>query len=353
MFVHARDLPAEPGPALDDLLLRLMGSPDPVQIDGLGGARSSTSKVIVVAPSAEPGVDVDYWFAQVSVDSPAVSWSGNCGNLTTAVGPFALDEGLAKAVGPTVTVRMRNRNTGVVVDSTFGVRAGRAETAGDCVVAGVPGSGAPVTTRYLDPVGGTLGSMFPTGSTREPVGDGAGAVEVSLLDVTHPYAFVRAADVGVDMATPVAELDGDTHLRDRLERIRGASAVALGLVADPTDAAARVPALPRLILVGPDDGRGGATGIRTVAVSMGRIHHALPMTGALCLGAAVACGAETLPSEFASCPDGMLDIRHPKGTTTVTVRTSGTPPHIAIESVGVVRTARRLLTGTAHLPRTD
>lgn len=171
-----------------------MGSPDPMQIDGLGGTYSSTSKVMVVARSAEPGVDIRYRFAQIGVDSPIVDWSGNCGNLTTAIGPFAIDEGLHPAAGPVTRVRLVNENTGVQVVADVPVEGGRARVDGDCWVPGVPHPGAPVVTSYLRPGGGVLGATLPTGRPQDVIETKAGLMNVSLLDVTHPCAFVRAAD---------------------------------------------------------------------------------------------------------------------------------------------------------------
>src|SRR5215211_1385056 len=195
VFVHAEHLPP-PGPERDAVILDLMGSPDPMQIDGLGGTYSSTSKLVAVE-RGDPPDDVTYWFAQVGVDAPIVDWSGNCGNLTTAVGPFAIDEGLVPAVEPVTLLRMRNGNTGVAVLAEVPVRDGRACVDGDHVVPGVPGRGAPITTRYLDPAGGVLGAILPTGSVLDVVQSGAGSFDVSVVDVTHPYAFVGLEAVGL------------------------------------------------------------------------------------------------------------------------------------------------------------
>lgn len=350
VFLHARDVPP-PGPACDALLLELLGSPDPMQIDGLGGTYSSTSKAVIVAPGDGADVDVRYWFAQVGVERPIVDWSGNCGNLTTAVAPFAIDEGLVPAVEPETVVRLRNENTGVRIVARVPVCDGRARVDGTLLIPGVPNPGAPVSTEYLQPAGGVLGALLPTGAACERVRTPAGGLDVSLLDVTHPYAFVRAADLGLDLtaASPPA-LNADAAVRARLEQVRASCAVHLGLAADVDAATASSPAVPRLILLQEPAADDGAE-LLALGVSMGAVHHALPMTGALCLAAAAAVPG-TLPQRLrggCGVEPGTVRVRHPKGVVLLTadVDAAACPPHV--RAVGVVRTARRLLAGTAYL----
>lgn len=213
VFLHARDVPPC-GAERDRLILRLMGSPDPMQIDGLGGTYSSTSKVVVVASGPEDGM-VTYWFGQVGIDSATVEWAGNCGNLTTAVGSFAIDENLVPARAPITTVRLLNANTGITVEAQVPVTYGRACTEGDLKVAGVPGRGAPVMMRYLNPGGGVLGRVLPTGNATDQIETPFGEVAVSLVDVTHPYAFVHANDLDLQIedVSPV-ELNTDSRTPD-------------------------------------------------------------------------------------------------------------------------------------------
>ncbi|MGP3937128.1 PrpF domain-containing protein [Nonomuraea sp. KM88] len=339
LFLHARDLPPA-GPARDALILDLMGSPDPMQIDGLGGTHSSTSKVVVVEPGGD-GDDVWYWFAQVGVDRPIVDWSGNCGNLTSAVGPFAVDEGLVTAVEPVTRVRLRNGNTGVRILAEVPVRDGRARAAGTHHIPGVRRPGAPIVTRYLG-----LGPCYPASGPVSLLDGEDGPVEVTILDVTHPYVFARAEDLRVDLgAAPPAALGADGALLARLERLRGAAAVALGRAAQPDEAARDSPIVPRIALVGEplDDGHH----VAALGVSMGRIHHALPMTAALCLGAAVRLPG-TVPSGVArGVSDATVRVRHPRGVVEVLadVDPAASPP---VRSVGAVRTARRLMEGRVY-----
>ncbi|MPY96201.1 MAG: hypothetical protein GEV08_24995, partial [Acidimicrobiia bacterium] len=314
VFVHLRDLPP-PGPQRDAVVLDLMGSPDPMQIDGLGGTYSSTSKLVAVEPGND-GDDVRYWFAQVGVDTPVVDWSGNCGNLTTAVPAFALDEGLVAPAEPVTRLRMRNGNTGVAVEAEVAVHEGRASVEGEHVVAGVPRPGAPVVTRYLEPGGGVLGAELPSGRGRDLVATPFGTVEASLVDVTHPYAIVAASALGLVLegAEP-ARLNQDAELVARLEQVRGSCAVLLDRAASWEEAASSSPVVPRLVLVEAGEGELGA-----LAVSMGAVHRALPMTGALCLAGAVVLEG-TVAAELGrdALAAGTVRIRHPRGTVEVLV----------------------------------
>jgi 2-methylaconitate cis-trans-isomerase PrpF len=350
VFVRDGDLPAV-GPARDGLLLRLMGSPDPMQLDGLGGSHSSTSKVVAVSPSQRPDTDVEYLFAQVGIDRAVVDYRGNCGNLTTAVGPYAIDEGLVAVSGPVTPVRLLNRNTGTRVIAHVPVTDGRAATSGDCMVAGVPGTGAAVNTEYLDPAGAVLGALLATGSARDTVtGPGWGPIEVSLVDVAGPVAFARAADLGLDPLLDPVTANADAGLLSRLEELRAACAVLAGLAATPRVARTASPALPRLALVG--DRRQDRPGDLSLRVlSMARMHHACPMTVLLCAAAATLIPG-TVPHGAAltrgGWPEGgaTVSVAHPKGIAAATVRLGSGG---AVDSVSITRTARRLLTGEAYL----
>lgn len=337
IFLHAQDVPP-PGPELDDLLLRIMGSPDPMQIDGMGGTYSSTSKVIIVDRAAG---EVTYRFGQVSVDHPLIDWAGNCGNLTAAVAPFAIDEGLVAVAGDSAEVRLRNVNTGVRVEATVELEGGRAKTTGDHAVAGVPGTGSPVLTRYLEPSGSVLGSLLPTGSPTIVLQAGGRSIEASIVDATHPYVFVRAADVGLTGAIADAPArNGDPELLRRMEEIRTAAAVRVTAAQPGDDASIVSPTVPRIVAIRPGDD--GAM-VGAIALSMGKVHRALPMTAALCIGAAARIEG-TLVAELARTAASEITIRHPRGVSPVLVDIDqGT-----VRSLGVVRTARRLMEGRVH-----
>jgi 2-methylaconitate isomerase len=347
VFLREGDIPAA-GPERDRMLLAIMGSPDPMQIDGLGGTHSSTSKVVVVGPSTRPDADVSYWFAQIGVDLPIVDWDGNCGNLTTAVGPFAVNEGLVPAVEPETTVRLCNENTGVIIAARVQVRDGVAAVAGDLHIPGVPGTGAPVVTDYLNPAGGVLGSVLPAGDAVSTVSFGGQEYPVSILDVTHPMAFVAGSAFGLKLAGQTASgLNQDAGLLARLEELRGRCSALVGAVADWRDAAQQAPVVPKVVLLEPPARDDDECDIVAVGVSMGKIHHALPMTAALCLGAAAAVPG-TVASRLRRPGSGPLRIRHPKGVVVVTADVGG-PDGREVRSVGVVRTARRLMSGQVWL----
>jgi 2-methylaconitate cis-trans-isomerase PrpF len=277
---------------------------------------------------------VDYLFAQVSVDRAVVDLTGNCGNLTAGVAHYAVDEGLAPALEPCTRFTMRNLNTGVVVRATVAVRDGRARSDGDTRIDGVPGTGAPLVTDYLEPAGSVTGALFPTGARHEILL----GHEVSLVDVATPYLFVAAASFGLSGEERPDELNTRADLLDELEALRAAAGRRVGV-----DSLA----VPRLILCSP--GRA----LRVQATSMGRVHHALPMTGALCTASAVLLQdtvAQRLAGPLgagAGALEGTTTVRleHPKGAVDATVEVDG--DHVI--AAGVVRTARRLLTGTAHL----
>lgn len=355
VFVRDGDLPAR-GPDRDKLLLRLMGSPDPMQLDGLGGSHSSTSKVVAVSASDRADCDVEYLFAQVGIARAHVDYRGNCGNLTTAVGPYAIDEGLVPVSGPVTPVRMLNRNTGTRIIAHVPVEDGRAAVSGDCVVAGVPGTGAPVVTEYLEPAGAVLGAALPTGRPRDTVIPPRGyPVAVSLVDVGGPVAFARTADLGLDPILEPTAANADADLLDRLEALRGACAVLAGLAENCAEAYAASPALPRLALVGDGDPTQD-THLTLRVLSMQRVHHASPITVLIC-AAAAAMMPGTVPNAASGpkCaghrrgPDRRGDtvlIAHPKGVAAATVSLGDGP---AVHSVSITRTARRLLSGEACL----
>lgn len=363
VFVRAEALPPE-GPERDRFVLAMLGSPDPMQLDGLGGTHSSTSKLMAVAPSERDGCDVDYLFAQGAIDDAAVDWTGNCGNLTTAVGPFAVDEGLvdldrcrARAETPdTAVVILYNSNTGVRVRAIVPLIGDRAAPEGDFAIAGVPGTGPPIAVDFLDPGGAVLGRTLPTGRPvdRVELGDGT-AVEVSLVDVTSPHVFVRAEDVDL------ADLDHLERLRSAVGALVALSSPAiprLVVVARPVDGLPGVapPIADRQHpLVGParSGGSGSGGGLAHLlgrATSMQRLHHAFPLTGALCTAAAALIEG-TVPHRLArSSGDGPFRLRHPKGVIELRAEV-GRPVDgdVEVSAVGVVRTARRLFRGEAFV----
>lgn len=365
VFLKRSAIPDGAG-SIDALLLALMGSPDARQIDGLGGATSTTSKVMIVEDEPDDKGQLPYTFAQVSVDRAVVDYGGNCGNLTSAVAAFAVDEGLWAPTEPTTSVRLLNTNTDKVVEVEVPTVGGRARREGDYRIAGVRRPGAQIVCKYLDPGGSVFDAALPTGSIVDEVELPSGAtMDVSIVDVTNPLAFVRAADLGLAGSELPASLDQDEAFLAHVEMIRGAVAVRLGLATDAASAAEQTPGIPKLAFVAPpatsvtSDGEAvGSDDIDLLAriMLMQRVHPAYALTGIMCTAAA-ALAPGSIVHEAARIRPGRFDgttarltIGHPKGTTDALVGLAGNPSdEFSVAYAGVSRTARRLFKGTASL----
>lgn len=358
LFFHERDLPPA-GPTRDELFLEVMGSPDPLQIDGLGGSHSSSSKVVVVAPSDRDDADVEYLFVQVGIDRSFVSYDGNCGNLTSAVGPFAVDEGLVPVTEPTTTVRMWNRNTRKIIHAHVPIVGGVAAVTGDEMIAGVDRPGAAIVNEYRSPGRSTFDALHPTGSPADEWDvAGLGTVQVTILDVAHPYLYVSAAALGLTGTESSTALNEDAALLGRLEVLRGTAAVRLGLADTVEEATEKVPALPRIAMVAAADDYVTTAGQHVAAeevdilvrmVSMGRAHHACPVTGVANLAAACLLPG-TVPAMAVRRQVEVPQIRigHPKGVSSAGAKIVSTPDGLDVDAVTLVRTARRLMDGTLY-----
>ncbi len=359
LFFHAADLPQDASER-DRILLAALGSPDPYgrQLDGLGGGISSLSKAVIVGPASRPDADVDYTFAQVSVKDPLVDYRGNCGNCTSAVGPFAIDERLVEAVEPITTVRLHNTNTKKLVIARVPVAGGEAAVEGDFELPGVPGRGARIALDFLDPGGAVTGKLLPTGRPRETLETpGVGGIEASLVDATNPVVFVRAKDLGLQGTEAPEAIDRDTALLDRLEAIRVAGAERMGIPGSP--------AVPKVALVGPPtssrtiDGREiGALEVDLVArvISMGRCHRAFALTAAMCLAVAARIESTLVCESLApgggeGRGEGDLRLGHPSGVLPIAalVERDASEAPVA-RQVTVYRTARRLMEGFVRVP---
>jgi 2-methylaconitate cis-trans-isomerase PrpF len=335
LYFLASDLPADT-PLRDRVLLAAMGSPDLRQIDGLGGGDDQTSKVIVVAPSARPGIDVEYLFAQVSVARDLVDVTPNSGNMLAGVAPFALERGLVRAADPSTLLRIFDRNTGKIVEARVRTPGGRVSYRGDCAIDGVPGTSAPIELTFIEPAGGMTGRLLPTGSALDVV-DG---VPVSCLDFANPVVMVRAADVGRSGHEGKAELDADTAWLARLERLRCRAARLMGL-GDVAEVG-----LPKMVMLAAPQ-TGGTIASRYFA-SAG-CHSAHALTGAVCVAAAINIRG-SLAAQLANpaaADIARVVIEHPSGRLDahcdVAGRTRAGLPVIA--SASVVTTARPLFTG--------
>lgn len=337
LFFDRDDLPPA-GAELDALLLELLGSPDEIQVDGLGGGHSHTSKVMIVEPSRDEGIHLAYRFGQVGVRQSVVDWTGNCGNLTAGLGVYAQLRGPARPDGDAV-LRTLNLNTGRVVEIGYAVENGVARTTGGHRMAGLPRPGAPVTVTYLDPAGAVLDrGALPTGAASEYLTTENGEmVEVSLVDVTGPTVYLDAAAFGLTPPFVPGDLNADPALLTRMEAIRAAAAVRLGIAATPEEATRALPSQPKLMLVAP--GEAGVS-LWTTMTSMQRFHHAVAGTVAMCTAAAVMIPG-TIPARLGVADGTTVVIGHPKGRAEIAVDLVDGD----VTGVRVVRTARLLMEG--------
>lgn len=329
-YFLARDLPADPA-ARDALLLRIMGSPDPRQIDGLGGGDPLTSKVAVVRRSARPGVDVDYLFLQVFVDRAIVTDAQNCGNILAGVGPFAIERGLVAAGDGETPVRIFMENTGQIAVAAVPTPGGRVVYAGGARIDGVPGAAAPIDIVFEDTAGSTCGALLPTGNAADTIS----GVEATLIDNGMPCVVLCAADFGLAGDESPAELDADAALKARIEAIR----LAAGPLMNLGDVSAK--SVPKMTLVSPTR-VGGAISTRTFIPHT--CHAAIGVLGAVSVASACLLAAGPA-ARIAKVPPGArkaLSIEHPSGEFTV-IATLGADG--SLRSAGVLRTARKLFDG--------
>ena len=359
VYILESDLPRD-REQWEPLLLRLMGSPDKKQIDGLGGSQSVTSKVAIIKKSDRPDADVDYTFAQVSVDKPLVSYKGNCGNISSGVGPFALEKGLVEAQDGVTTVRIFNTNTGKIIAADVQTPDGEVAYEGDFAIAGVPGTASPIKLKFVEPAG-TLGrGLLPTGNAVDTLEvPGFGPVEVSIVDAANPLVFVKAADLGLKGNELPSELDGDPEKLELLEKVRGLAAVKLGLIEDYTRSAWDTPGIPKMTFVAPAgdyttaDGKEikkGAIDLLSRMMSMQKTHPSYAMTGAMCTAAAAVVPGSIVHQVLSQGTDTQfIRIGHPAGILEcgVDYREDGACP--VIDDTFGFRTANLLLEGAAQI----
>jgi 4-oxalomesaconate tautomerase len=336
LYFVDHDLPDDPE-ARDDLLLRVMGSPDRRQIDGLGGAHPLTSKVAVVGASAQPHADVDYHFLQVVVDAPRVTDRQNCGNLLAGVAPFALERGLVAAgdgSDDTATIRIRMRNTGGLATAAVPLRGGRPRYDGATEISGVPGSAAAIRLDFADVAGSSCGALLPTGAAVDDV-DG---IAVTLVDNGMPVVVLRAGDVGVSGYESPHELEADEALRHRVEQVRLAAGERMGLgdVESLT--------VPKVTLVAPPRD-GGALSTRTFIPH--RCHEAIGVLGAVSVATAALLpeGPAASVARRGDGYDGVVVLEHPSGHFEAAVDLTWTDGAPEVRRAGIIRTARKLMDG--------
>ncbi len=332
-YFLADDLPTQPAER-DDLLLRVMGSPDPRQIDGIGGAHPLTSKVAVISPSTDGESDVDYLFLQVQVDTPRVSAEQPCGNILAGVGPFAIERGLVTAKGAVTPVRIRMVNTGAVAVIQVPTPDGQVEYAGTAAIAGVPGTAARLVIDFRDTAGSVAPALLPTGNVVDDV-DG---LQATLIDNGMPVAIVAAADLGVTGYETPAELESDARLRERVEAFRLKAGVLMGLgdVATTT--------VPKICLVAPPRA-GGSLATRMFIPH--RVHTSIGVLAAVTVATAAAIAGSVAAPMYRPIGE-VARLEHPTGWFDTVIEVDTGPGGVHIGRSAIVSTARLLLDGTVY-----
>ncbi|MER6938598.1 PrpF domain-containing protein [Nocardioides sp. NPDC127514] len=343
-WVFRRDDLNVPDLSVDEVLLRIYGSPDHRQVDGVGGGTSTTSKAVILAPSATPGVDVEYTFAQVGIEEAKVDWGSNCGNCSAVVASFAIREGWVSTGTPETAVRVLNTNTDQLIVQRVPTPGGVLDEEASEAIPGVPFLGAPVRMGFVDPAGRSTGQLFPTGHQRDVLPETVGGVTVTLIDAGAPVVAANAADFGVRGEEDIADLDLVPGLLARLDAVRREAGVLMGLAPTPESVARAVPKLA--LVAAPDPASEERTDLTVRMLSMGRFHPAVPVTGSVALTlAADAPGTVVHDLVPAGRPATGLRLGTPAGNVSTFAE-----EHDGVPVVGVVRTYRRLAHGAVVLP---
>ena len=361
MFLES-DLPARE--EWDDIFVQVMGSPDPKQIDGMGGCVSSNNKIVVVRKSTRPGVDVDYLVGQSIVGKAQIDYKSNCGNMTAATAPYAVEMGLVeKLTEPVTTVHMFNLNTNKYIDVTVPVKNGQFDNEGDCAIAGVDGTAGELKVNFLDPAGAKTGKLFPTGKAKELLTIPDGEIEATILDVSNPIVLVRAEDLGLTGTELPAQVDAERAVSARLEAIRGAACVKMGFAGNLADATENSPAVPKVGFVSASQDYTDISGkqvsgenmdICARVISVFKCHKACPLTAASAISVAAAVPGTIVHELARQTEPGRVRIGHPSGVMTMfPYLDNGAKPldEIRVSGVAVQRTARRIMDGTVYIPR--
>ncbi|MGF7059853.1 2-methylaconitate cis-trans isomerase PrpF family protein [Brassicibacter mesophilus] len=361
IFIKEENLPKDQQER-DELILKIFGSPDIRQIDGLGGADPLTSKLAIIGPSTRPDADVDYTFGQVSYVAAKIDYSGNCGNISAGVGPFAVDEGLVKVEEPYTTVRVHNTNTGKILVEKVEVVNGKAKVTGDYSIAGVPGTGSEITIDFSDTAGAATGKFLPTGNPIDKIEvTGYGEIEASLVDAANPVVFVRAKDLGLTGIETPAQIDENKAMLATLEEIRGKAAVMMGLVSEWQNAVKEAPAFPMIAFVSPAQDYVDFTKGKQISENdvdfvsrlmfMQVVHKTYAGTATICTGSAARIEG-TIVNEAMNAKnrgkDSVLRIGHPAGVITIDVAASKEAEGWKLEKAAISRTARRIMEGTCY-----
>lgn len=348
IFINYSEMP-EDRKLWDNFLLDIMGSPDQRQIDGLGGGNSLTSKAAIIKKSEMKEIDVEYTFAQVSIENQLVDFKGNCGNISSAVGPYAIEQGLVAAVEPVTVVRIFNTNTQKVIIAEVEVKNGQVKSDGQCSIPGVPGTGSPIYLSFTDAQGAVTGKLFPSGNPIDLLETKKGLLEVSIIDVANPLVFVKAQDVGLTGSELPHEFTVEKLAE--LEEIRSAAA-EICLFSTKEEATVKSPAVPKLTIIAPPENyldinhverKADDMDCRIRMMSMQKPHQALAITGAICTTAG-AFLTDTILNDVIQVENTVLRLGHPSGI--IETKVDLIAGHIG--NIKVVRTARLILEGYVY-----
>jgi 2-methylaconitate cis-trans-isomerase PrpF len=359
VFLMENELPKDPA-VRDKLIQAIFGSPDIRQIDGLGGADVLTSKLAIIAPASIEAADVDYTFGQVGIDTDFIDYKGNCGNISSAVGPFAIDAGIVAATEPVASVRIHLTNSGKILTAEVPVTGGRAAVEGAYKIDGVPGTGARIGMDWSDSVGAFTGKLLPTGNATDVIETNEGRFAVSLVDAGNPLVFIAASSLGMIGTESPSEIEGNPNLMASVEKIRAKAAVVFGLVDDPADAAEKSPYNPFFAIVSPPAPYKGLNGVEVGAgdvdivsrlIFMHRMHKAYPITGTVCTAAASMTPGSVVDRlmRAGAREASVLRIGHPGGVIEVEKKCRSENGAIRIEKISVGRTARKILEGIVYV----
>jgi methylitaconate Delta-isomerase len=354
IFLMEQDLPLDPA-LRDRAILSIFGSPDLRQIDGLGGADSLTSKLALISPSPEPDRDINYTFGAVGIDKPFVDYSANCGNISSAVGPYAVDRGLVKAEEPFTIVRIFNTNTKKMIYSKVPVKKGKVVSDGDYAIDGVPGTGAKIELTFMDPGGATTGKLLPTGNVVDEINLETGEkCHVTIIDAGNPTAFVRADELGLKGTELPAEFDQDAAAKAKLEAIRKRVGELMGIPASPS--------IPKISFIAPAQTFRTTTGreigkdsisLAARVMAMGKMHKTFAITAGIPAAIGAVVPGSVVNQMVGSGPQGGSEreiiIGHPSGMMEVKVDAKFDRDQLHIVSCTVGRTARKIMEGKVFI----
>ena len=362
LFFRDNRLPKDPE-IRDRVILAAYGSPDPNrrQIDGIGGATSTTSKMAIISRSDDPDYDVVYNFGQVSIDRPIIDYKGNCGNISSAVGPFAVDEGLVKVEEPVTRVRIFQKNTNKRIVAEVPVKDGLYNEEGGYAIDGVPGTGGKITLHFFDPGGAVTGKLFPTGNVQDVMEvPGVGEVKYTLIDAANPFIFISPETLGLS-GIEIEEIDTSDEIKGKFEAIRSRAAVICGFCETPEEATLSCQAVPKIAMItSPKEYKTlsnnliekNAIDLVGRAMTMGTFHKAYQVTGAIpTAGAAMMEGTVVHEAVSKTVLDtGLVRLGHPGGIIEAGARVEKTDDGYTMKEGTIGRTARRLMEGYVMVP---